>query len=42
MRCSMERIDHMQYLPDMEVLEPEDFREEVKRDIAQMYRNYGL
>ena len=27
--------------PDMEVLEPEDFREEVKKDIAQMYKNYG-
>ncbi|MBO7604511.1 MAG: WYL domain-containing protein [Bacteroidales bacterium] len=27
---------------DMEVLEPEDLRNEIKKDIAQMYKNYGL
>jgi len=26
----------------MEVLEPEGFRDEIKADIAQMYKNYGL
>ena len=36
------RHEILSHGPDMEVLEPEDFREEVKRDIAQMYRNYGL
>ena len=28
--------------PYVEVLSPEDFRDEMKADIAQMYKNYGL
>jgi predicted DNA-binding transcriptional regulator YafY len=36
------RHEILSHGPDMEVLEPEDFREEVKNDIAQMYKNYGL
>ena len=28
--------------PAIEVLEPEEIREEIKADIAQMYKNYGL
>ena len=27
---------------DVEVLEPEDLRDEMKADTAQMYKNYGL
>jgi predicted DNA-binding transcriptional regulator YafY len=36
------RHEILSHGPDMEVLEPEDFREEIKADIAQMYKNYGL
>ena len=36
------RQEILSHGPDMEVLEPEDFREEIKKDFAQMYKNYGL
>ena len=36
------RREILSHGPDMEVLAPEDFRNEVKADIAQMYNNYGL
>ncbi len=36
------RQEILSHGPDMEVLEPEDFREEIKKDVAQMYKNYGL
>ena len=36
------RQEILRHGPDMEVLEPEDFRNEVKDAVAQMYKNYGL
>lgn len=36
------RQEILSHGPAVEVLEPEDFREEIKADIARMYRNYGL
>ncbi len=36
------RREILSHGPDMEVLAPEDFRDEVKADIARMYNNYGL
>ncbi len=36
------RQEILSHGPDMEVLEPEDFRDEIKADIQQMYKNYGL
>ena len=36
------RQEILSHGPAVEVLEPDDFREEIKADIAQMYRNYGL
>lgn len=36
------RQEILRYGPDMEVLEPEDFRDEIKDTVAQMYKNYGL
>ena len=36
------RHEILSHGPDMEVLEPEDFRNDVKADIEQMYKNYGL
>ena len=36
------RQEILSHGPDMEVLEPEDFRNEIKSDIARMYKNYGL
>ena len=35
MRCSMERIDHMQYLPDMEILEDSDIGERVVKAMQE-------
>ena len=34
------RHEILSHGPDMEVLEPEDFRNQVKEDIALMYMNY--
>ena len=36
------RQELLSHGPDVEVLEPEDLRDEMKADIAQMYKNYGL
>ena len=36
------RQEILSHGPDMEVLEPEGFRDEIKADIARMYKNYGL
>ena len=36
------RREILSHGPDMEVLAPEEFRDEVKADIARMYNNYGL
>ena len=36
------RREILSHGPDMEVLAPEDFRDEVKAEIARMYNNYGL
>ena len=36
------RHEILSHGPDMEVLEPEDFRDEIKSDIAQMFKNYSL
>jgi hypothetical protein len=36
------RQEILSHGPDVEVLEPEELRDEIKADIAQMYRNYGL
>ena len=36
------RQEILSHGPDVVVLEPEDFRNEVKADIEQMYKNYGL
>ena len=36
------RREILRWGPDMEVLSPEWFKDEVKADIAQMYQNYGL
>ena len=36
------RHEILSHGPDMELLEPEDFRDEIKSDIAQMFKNYGL
>ena len=36
------RHEILSHGPDMEVLEPEDFRDEMKEEIAKMYKNYGL
>ncbi len=36
------RQEILSHGPDMEILEPEGFRDEIKADIAQMYKNYGL
>ena len=36
------RQEILSHGPAVEVLEPEDFRDEIKADIARMYRNYGL
>lgn len=36
------RQEILRHGPDVEVLSPEWFRDEVKADIAQMYKNYGL
>jgi len=38
-KCDYELLSHG---PDVEVLEPKDLRDEIKADIAQMYKNYGL
>ena len=44
--CLVPTYDFRQELlshgPDVEVLEPEELRDEIKADIARMYRNYGL
>ncbi len=36
------RHEILSHGPDVEVLEPEDFRNEVKEDIARMAENYCL
>ena len=36
------RQEILSHGPDVEVLEPEELRDEIKADIARMYRNYGL
>ena len=36
------RQEVLSHGPDVEVLEPEELRDEIKADIARMYRNYGL
>ena len=36
------RQELLSHGPAVEVLEPEDLRDEMKADIARMYRNYGL
>ena len=36
------RREILSHGPDMEVLAPEGFRDEIKADIARMYNNYGL
>ena len=36
------RQEILSHGPDVEVLEPEELRDEIKADIVQMYRNYGL
>ena len=36
------RQELLSHGPDVEVLEPEELRDEIKADIAQMYKNYGL
>ena len=36
------RQELLSHGPDVEVLEPEELRDEIKADIAQMFKNYGL
>ena len=36
------RQELLSHGPDVEVLEPKELRDEIKADIALMYKNYGL